>query len=157
MQMVEGHTSTAWRPPIVVPPREVLESAAAILNSRKKTVILAGLGALGATDELERVADTLAAPIVKPLLGKATVPDDSPFTTGGIGLLGTGPSERAMADCEGLFLIGTNFPYLKWYPKHGQAKAVQLDIDPRRIGLRIPWRWGWWAMPERPCRCFCLS
>ena len=80
----------------------------------------------------------LAAPIIKPLLGKATVPDDSPFTTGGIGLLGTRPSEQAMEECEGLFLIGTSFPYLKWYPKPGQAKAVQLDIDPRRIGLRYP-------------------
>jgi pyruvate dehydrogenase (quinone)/pyruvate oxidase len=96
------------------------------------------MGALGATDELERLADVLAAPIVKPLLGKAAVPDDSPFTTGGIGLLGTRPSELAMEECDGLFLVGTSFPYLKWYPKPGQAKAVQLDIDPRRLGLRYP-------------------
>ncbi len=138
MQMVPGHTSTGWRAPIVVPQRETLKAAAEFLNSQKKMVILSGLGALGATDELERLADVLAAPIIKPLLGKATVPDDSPFTTGGIGLLGTRPSELAMEECEALFLIGTSFPYLKWYPKPGQAKAVQLDIDPRRIGLRHP-------------------
>jgi thiamine pyrophosphate-dependent acetolactate synthase large subunit-like protein len=138
MQMVPGHTSTAWRAPIVIPQRETLKAAAELLNSQKKLVILAGSGALGATEELERLADVLAAPIVKPLLGKATVPDDSPFTTGGIGLLGTLPSEKAMQECEALFLVGTSFPYLKWYPKPGEARAVQLDIDPRRIGLRYP-------------------
>ncbi len=138
MQMVRGHTSSAWRAPIVVPQRETLKSAAELLNSSKNFVILAGMGALGATEELERLADVLAAPIIKPLLGKATVPDDSPFTTGGIGLLGTRPSEQAMEECEGLFLIGTSFPYLKWYPKPDQARAIQLDIDPRRIGLRYP-------------------
>ena len=111
---------------------------AELLQNGKKIVILAGSGALGATDELEKLADTLAAPIIKPLLGKAVVPDDSPFTTGGIGLLGTRPSELAMEECDTLFLIGTSFPYLKWYPKPGQAKAVQLDSDPRRLGLRYP-------------------
>jgi pyruvate dehydrogenase (quinone) len=138
MQMVVGHTSTAWSPPIVVPQRATLEAAAELLNSQKRIVILAGMGALEATDELERLADILAAPIIKPLLGKAAVPDDSPFTTGGIGLLGTRPSEVAMEECDGLFLIGTSFPYLKWYPKPGKARAVQLDIDPRRLGLRYP-------------------
>ena len=138
MQMVTGHTSTSSREPIVVPQRATLEAAAELLNAQKKLVILAGSGALGATEELERLADVLAAPIVKPLLGKATVPDDSPFTTGGIGLLGTRPSELAMEECDGLFLVGTSFPYLKWYPKPGRAKAVQLDIDPRRLGLRYP-------------------
>jgi pyruvate dehydrogenase (quinone) len=138
MQMVPGHTSSSWRPPIVVPPRETLEAAAELLGAGKKVVILAGSGALGATDELERLAEILAAPIIKPLLGKAVVPDDSPFTTGGIGLLGTRPSELAMEACDTLFLIGTSFPYLKWYPKPGKAKAVQLDSDPRRLGLRYP-------------------
>src|SRR5262249_32866761 len=117
MQMVAGHTSSSWRAPIVVPQSDTLKAAAELLNAQKKVVILAGLGALGATDELERLADVLAAPIIKPLLGKATVPDDSPFTTGGIGLLGTRPSEQAMEGCDGLFLIGTSFPYLKWYPQ----------------------------------------
>ena len=137
-QMVKGHTSSAWRPPIVVPQLESLKSAAALLNSGKKTVILAGAGALGATDELERLAEILAAPIAKPLLGKATVPDDSPYTTGGIGLLGTRPSELAMEECDTLLMIGTSFPYMKWYPKPGQARAVQIDRDPTRIGLRYP-------------------
>jgi thiamine pyrophosphate-dependent acetolactate synthase large subunit-like protein len=138
MQMVSGHTGTSWRTPVVVPQRDTLKAAAELLNAQKKVVILAGAGALGATDELERLADILAAPIIKPLLGKATVPDDSRFTTGGIGLLGTRPSEQAMEECEGLFLIGTSFPYLKWYPKPGRVKAVQLDMDPRRLGLRYP-------------------
>ncbi|HMB07701.1 MAG TPA: thiamine pyrophosphate-dependent enzyme [Isosphaeraceae bacterium] len=137
-QQVKGHTSTAWRPPIVVPQAETLKSAAALLNSGKKTVILAGAGALAATDELERLADTLAAPIIKPLLGKACVPDDSPYTTGGIGLLGTRPSEIAMEGCDTLLMVGTSFPYLKWYPKPGKVRAVQIDMDPTRLGLRYP-------------------
>jgi thiamine pyrophosphate-dependent acetolactate synthase large subunit-like protein len=135
---VPKHTSTTWRPPIVVPQTETLRSAAALLNAGKKAVILAGQGALGACDELEAMADKLAAPIVKPLLGKATVPDDSPFTTGGIGLLGTLPSEKAMQECDTLFMVGTSFPYLTFYPRHGKARAVQLDIDPTRIGVRYP-------------------
>ena len=137
-QMVPNHVSSSWRAPITVPQLETLKSAAELLNSCTKVVILAGMGALGAGDELERLADTLAGPIVKPLLGKASVPDDSPYTTGGVGLLGTRPSEVAMEECDGLLLVGTTFPYLKWYPKPGQAKAVQIEVDPTRIGLRYP-------------------
>jgi pyruvate dehydrogenase (quinone) len=135
---VKGHTSNAWTPPIVVPQRESLESAAALLNGGKKTVILAGQGALGAGDELETIADTLAAPIVKALLGKAVVPDDSPFTTGGIGLLGTLPSELAMEECDTLLIAGSSFPYMQYLPEPGQARAVQIDRDATRIGLRYP-------------------
>ncbi len=135
-QMVRGHTSSSWRPPITVPQAESLKAAAELINGCKKVVILAGMGALGAGDELERLADIVAGPIVKPLLGKATVPDDSPFTTGGVGLLGTRPSEVAMEECDGLIMVGTTFPYLKWYPKPNQAKCVQIDVDPTRIGLR---------------------
>jgi thiamine pyrophosphate-dependent acetolactate synthase large subunit-like protein len=138
MQMVPGHTSVAWRAPITVPQPETLKSAAELLNGCKKVVILAGMGALGAVDELERLAEILAGPIIKPLLGKAVVPDDSPYTTGGIGLLGTRPSELAMEECDGLVMVGTSFPYLKWYPKPQQAKCVQIEIDPTRIGLRYP-------------------
>lgn len=138
LQFAPDHTSSAWRPPVVVPQTETLKTAASLLNAGKKTVILAGAGALGATDELERLADVLAAPIIKPLLGKATVPDDSPYTTGGIGLLGTRPSELAMEGCDTLFIVGSSFPYLKWYPKAGQARAVQVDTDPARLGLRYP-------------------
>ena len=135
---VKGHTSKAWTPPIVVPQQESLKSAASLLNAGKKTVILAGQGALGAGDELEQIADTLAAPIVKALLGKAVVPDDSPFTTGGLGLLGTLPSELAMAECDTLLIAGSSFPYMQYLPEPDQAKAVQIDSDPTRIGLRYP-------------------
>jgi pyruvate dehydrogenase (quinone)/pyruvate oxidase len=100
--------------------------------------ILAGRGALGATDELEQVAELLGAPIVKPLLGKAAVPDDSAYTTGGIGLLGTRPSQDAMDECDTLLMVGTSFPYMEFLPKPGRAKAVQIDLDPMRIGLRYP-------------------
>jgi len=135
---VEGHTSIAWRPPIVVPREDDLRAAAAVLNAGRKTVILAGQGALGAADELERLADLMAAPIVKPLLGKAAVPDDSPFTTGGIGLLGTAPSEDAMEQADTLLMVGTSFPYMEFYPKHDRCRGVQIDRDPTRIGLRFP-------------------
>ena len=135
---VAGHTSKAWRPPIVVPRAEDLRAAADVLNAGKKTVILAGQGALGAADELEQLADRLAAPIVKPLLGKAAVPDDSPFTTGGIGLLGTAPSEEAMEQADTLLMVGTSFPYMEYYPKHDRCRGVQIDRDPTRIGLRFP-------------------
>jgi pyruvate dehydrogenase (quinone) len=135
---VEGHTTHVWQPPVVVPCSDDLRAAAAVLNAGTRTVILAGQGALGAGAELEQLADLMAAPIVKPLLGKAVVPDDSPFTTGGIGLLGTEPSEAAMQEADTLFMVGTNFPYLEWYPKHESCRGVQIDRDPTRIGLRFP-------------------
>jgi pyruvate dehydrogenase (quinone)/pyruvate oxidase len=115
-----------------------LQRAADVLNTGKRIAIMAGAGALEATDELEHVAEVLGAPIIKPLLGKASVPDDSPYTTGGIGLLGTVPSQEALEDCDTLFLIGTSFPYMEFYPKPGQARTVQIDLDPARIGLRSP-------------------
>src|SRR5207253_6172650 len=135
---VEGHTSNRWQPPIVVPSQAALRQAADVLNSGHKTVILAGQGALGAGAELEQLADLMAAPIVKPLLGKAVVPDDSPFTTGGIGLLGTEPSEVALEQCDTLLMAGTSFPYMEFYPKHDACRGVQIDRDPSRIGLRFP-------------------
>src|SRR5437762_3003855 len=135
---VERHTSDAWRPPIVVPCEADIRAAADVLNSGRKTVILAGQGALGAGAELEQLADVMAAPIIKPLLGKAVVPDDSPFTTGGIGLLGTEPSEVAMEECDTLLMAGTSFPYMEFYPKHDACRGVQIDRDPSRIGLRFP-------------------
>jgi pyruvate dehydrogenase (quinone)/pyruvate oxidase len=135
---VEHHTSDVWRPIVVVPREADLRAAAEVMNAGKKTVILAGQGALGAGDELEHLADLLAAPIVKPLLGKAVVPDDSPFTTGGIGLLGTEPSEVAMEQCDTLLMVGTSFPYMAFYPKADACRGVQIDRDPSRIGLRFP-------------------
>jgi pyruvate dehydrogenase (quinone) len=131
---VEGHTSSVWRPPVVVPCEDDLQAAAGVLNAGRKTVILAGRGALGAGGEIEQLADVLAAPIVKPLLGKAVVP----FTTGGIGLLGTEPSEVAMERCDTLLMVGTSFPYLEFYPRHDRCRGVQIDRDPSRIGLRFP-------------------
>ena len=104
----------------------------------RKSSILAGRGAIGACDELEQLAEFLAAPIVKPLLGKDAVPDDSPYTTGGIGLLGTGPSQEAIENCDTLLMVGTSFPYMEFMPKPGQARCVQIDLDPTRIGLRYP-------------------
>src|SRR5262249_16238062 len=112
--------------------------AAEILNNGKKVAILAGRGALNATDELEQLAEKLAAPIVKPLLGKACVPDDSAYTTGGIGLLGTAPSQKAMETCDTLLIVRTSFPYIEFYPKPGQARGVQIELDAARIGLRYP-------------------
>ena len=135
---VPHHTSDAASWFARVPSETALRRAADILNGGDKVVILAGQGALGARAELEQVADLLAGPIVKPLLGKSVVPDESPYTTGGIGLLGTKPSQDAMEDCDTLLMVGTSFPYIEFYPKPDQAAAVQIDIDEARIGLRFP-------------------
>ena len=115
-----------------------LERAAKVLNEGKRVAILAGRGALGAGEELERLAEAVGGPVIIALLGKACLPDDSPYTTGGIGLLGTQPSHTAIDNCDTLFLVGSSFPYMEFYPKPGQARAVQLDRDPSRIGLRYP-------------------
>jgi pyruvate dehydrogenase (quinone)/pyruvate oxidase len=136
---VPGATdTTALGRRLALPAAEDLRKAADLLNAGKKVAILAGRGALGATDELEQLAERLAAPIIKPLLGKACVPDDSPYTTGGIGLLGTKPSQEAVESCDTLFLVGTSFPYIEFLPKPGQARGVQIDRDPTRLGLRYP-------------------
>jgi pyruvate dehydrogenase (quinone) len=135
---VEGHTAANFQWPVQVPSRRELEQAARVFQGKGRIVILAGSGARGATDELEEAAERLAAPIVKPILGKDVVPDDSPYTTGGIGLLGTLPSERALKECDALLMIGTSFPYIEFLPKPDQAAAVQVDADPARLGLRYP-------------------
>jgi pyruvate dehydrogenase (quinone)/pyruvate oxidase len=135
---VPGHVSHVPASVVELPPETALKNAAAELNEGKKVAILAGQGALGAGAELEAAAEKLAAPIVKALLGKAAVPDDSPYTTGSIGLLGTRPSQEAMEDCDTLFIVGSSFPYMEFLPKPGQARGVQIDMDPTRIGLRYP-------------------
>jgi len=135
---ITGHSSDVYAAAPVVPNERQLRHAAELLNQGKKIAILVGQGALGATDELEQVAEVLQAPIIKALLGKAAVPDDSPYTTGGIGLLGTRPSQEAMENCDTLLMVGTSFPYIEFLPKPGQARAVQIDMDPVRIGLRYP-------------------
>ena len=135
---IKHHSSDIFARSARLPRQEDLQQAADILNAGKKVAILAGRGALGATDELEPMAEILDAPIIKALLGKACVPDDSPYTTGPIGLLGTRPSQEAMEDCDTLFIVGSTFPYLEFMPKPGQARAVQIDLDPKKIGLRYP-------------------
>ncbi len=121
-----------------LPSESALRQAADVLNVGKKVAILAGHGAIHARAELEQVAELLAAPIVKSLLGKGAVPDDNPYTTGGIGLLGTRPSEEALETCDTLLMVGTNFPYPNYLPKPDQARGVQIDIDETRLGLRFP-------------------
>jgi pyruvate dehydrogenase (quinone) len=135
---VAGHTSDVFAHKLGLPEPEDLNFAAGILNVGQRVAILAGRGALDATDELEQVAEICGAPIIKALLGKAAVPDDSPYTTGGIGLLGTKPSHQAMQNCDTLLMVGTSFPYIEFLPKPGHARVVQIDIDPVRIGLRCP-------------------
>ncbi len=115
-----------------------LQAAADVLNEGRRVAILAGAGALHATDELIEVAERLGAGVAKALLGKAAVPDDLPFVTGSIGLLGTQPSWEMMERCDTLLMVGTNFPYSEFLPAEGQARAVQIDSDGRRLGLRYP-------------------
>ena len=135
---IPHHTSDAFARSARLPDEDALAGAAEVLNTGRKVAILAGQGALRAGAELERAAETLAAPIVKALLGKAAVPDDSPFTTGPIGLLGTRPSQEALEECDTLLIVGSSFPYIEFLPKPGQARGVQIELDPMRIGLRYP-------------------
>ncbi|MDB5795553.1 MAG: thiamine pyrophosphate-requiring protein [Noviherbaspirillum sp.] len=121
-----------------VPSTEMLRQAAGILNAGNKVAILAGAGALHAADELIAVADALGAGIAKALLGKAAVPDDLPFVTGSIGIIGTRPSFEMMAECDTLLMVGSSFPYAEFLPEEGQARGVQIDIDGRMLSLRYP-------------------
>ena len=132
------HVPNQWFEGRRLPRDEELDAAAEILNAASRVAILAGRGALGARTELERTADLLGAPVAKALLGKAVLPDRHPLTTGGIGLLGTRPSQEAMERCDALLIIGSTFPYVEYYPKPGQARGVQIDRDGQRIGLRYP-------------------
>lgn len=137
---VHGATFTGigYSRPVVVPRDEDLRRAAEILNAGKKVAMLVGAGALHATDEVLEASDLLGAGIAKALLGKAAVPDDLPHVTGAIGLLGTRPSWEMMMGCDTLFMIGTSFPYAEFLPKEGQARGVQIDIEPRMLSLRYP-------------------
>jgi pyruvate dehydrogenase (quinone) len=121
---------------MAVPSKALLEEAADVINKGSKVVIFAGRGSLGCSEELAQLAQTVGGPVVKALLGKATLPDRSPYPTGGLGLLGTAPSVDAMEECDTLIMIGTSYPYIDFLPKPGQAKCVQIEIDPTRIGLR---------------------
>jgi pyruvate dehydrogenase (quinone) len=135
---IPRHSGDLYSDALPLPPKALLEKAADLINAGSKIAILAGRGCLTARHEVLLLAEKLAAPIAKPLLGKAVVPDDSPYTTGGIGLLGTAPSQEIMEECDTLIIAGSSFPYMEFYPKPGQAKCIQIDMDPARIGLRYP-------------------
>lgn len=135
---VAGHMSDLFVRGAMLPSADQLARAASILNGGKKICILAGAGAIGARDQVIALAERLEAPIAKPLLGKAVVPDGHPYAIGGVGLLGTKPAQEALEDCDTLLIVGSSFPYIEYYPKPGQARAVQIDLDAARIGLRYP-------------------
>jgi pyruvate dehydrogenase (quinone)/pyruvate oxidase len=132
-------TAPIYLSPPVRPRQSDVEAAAEVLNAGERPAILVGIGArhAGAT-LIERVADVLGAPVVKTLSGKMVLPDDSPYTTGGLGLLGTAPSESLMEDIDTLLMLGTNYPYTKHLPEPGKVRVVQVEIDPIRAGARIP-------------------
>ena len=131
-------TGIGYEAPEVTPAKKDLERAARVLNEGKKVAILVGAGALHATDEVIETADKLGAGVAKALLGKAALPDDLPFVTGSIGLLGTRPSYEMMTGCDTLFMIGSRFPYTEFLPEEGQARGVQIDLDPRMVSMRYP-------------------
>ena len=136
------HSGVGYSPPRITPSLTDLERAAGILNSGKKVAMLIGAGALHATDEVIEVAERLGAGVAKALLGKAAVPDDLPYVTGAIGLLGTKPSWEMMNECDTLLMVGSNFPYSEFLPKEGQARGVQIDIDGRLLSIRYPMEVG---------------
>ena len=133
-----ARTSSAWTPLTASPADEELRAAADLLNDGQRVAILVGQGALAARAEVTQLADTLGAPVAKALLGKAVLPDDSPFTTGGIGNLGTEPSSWIMKSCDTLLILGSTMPWVEYYPTPGQARGVQVDLKADRIGLRYP-------------------
>ena len=135
---VAHHTSTNYAISGNLPGANELKLAADLINHGKRIVIMAGQGALHATDELTQLAELMAAPIVKPLLGKGVIADESPYTTGGIGLLGTKPSQDVVENCDTLIMVGTSYPYMEYLPKPGDAKCIQIDANAQRIGLRYP-------------------
>lgn len=132
------HTGIGSPQPTIVPNDQDLDRAAAILNAGERVALLVGAGAAGAVEEVIAVADRLGAGAAKALLGRAVLPDALPFVTGPIGLLGTKPSSRMMAECDTLLMIGSSFPYSEFLPKEGAARGVQIDIDATLIGIRYP-------------------
>lgn len=132
------HSGIGYSEPRVLPAEADLERAAEVLNRGKKVAILVGAGALAATDEVMEVAELLGAGVAKALLGKAAMPDGLPYVTGSIGLLGTKPSWDMMMGCDTLLMVGSRFPYSEFLPKEGQARAVQIDLDPTMLSIRYP-------------------
>ena len=135
---VPSHSADLAAPLAFRPAPALLEEAAEIINKGSKVTVLVGRGALHAREEVAQLAEMVGGPVVKALLGKGVLPDQSPYTTGGIGLLGTAPSVDAMTECDTLIMIGTSFPYMEFLPKPGQAKCVQIELDPTRVGWRHP-------------------
>jgi pyruvate dehydrogenase (quinone) len=135
---VPGHSEPLFAPPARPAPDAQLRRAAELLKGKRKPAILAGQGARGARAELEQLAEVLGAPIAKASLGKDAIPDDSPYVTGGIGVLGTRPTQDAMEGCDALVVVGSSMPYIEFWPSPGQAACVQIDDQAERIGLRYP-------------------
>src|SRR5438067_5788656 len=131
-------SSPGYKAPRVVPADDDVKQAADVLGAGKKVAILVGQGAAGAEAELEQVADLLGAGVAKALNGRYVLPDDLPYVTGPIGLLGSKPSYEMMAGCDTLLMVGSSFPYSEFLPKEGQARGVQIDIKGRMLGLRYP-------------------
>jgi pyruvate dehydrogenase (quinone) len=132
------HSGVGYSDPLIVPTDTDLRRAADVLNSGSKVAILVGAGALHATDEVIAVANKLGAGVAKALLGKAALPDDLPWVTGSIGLLGTKPSWDMMTGCDTFLMIGSGFPYSEFLPKEGAARGVQIDLKPDMLSLRYP-------------------
>ncbi len=132
------HSGPGYEPPRVLPNDRDLDRAAEVLNSGERVAMLVGQGALHAGGEVAQVADTLGAGVAKALLGKAVLPDELPFVTGSIGLLGTKPSWTLMQECDTLLMVGSSFPYSEFLPEEGNARGVQIDIDGRMLGIRYP-------------------
>lgn len=135
---VAQHSADLCVPLTLKPAASLIQKAADMINAGEKVTIFVGRGALRAREEVGQLAEIVGGPVVKALLGKGVLPDRSPYTTGGLGLLGTAPSVDAMKECDTLIMIGSSFPYMEFLPKPGEAKCVQIDIDPTRIGLRYP-------------------
>jgi len=135
---IPHHSADIYAQRHAVPSTDQLQKAADLINAGTKVAILAGRGCLDAREQVTQLAEAVGGPIVKPLLGKAVVPDNSPYTTGGIGLLGTAASQDALSECDSFIIVGSTFPYMEFLPKPGQARTVQIDIDTRHIGLRHP-------------------
>ncbi|WFU23093.1 thiamine pyrophosphate-requiring protein [Bradyrhizobium sp. CB1717] len=136
------HSGVGYSAPHVTPREDELDRAAEVLNAGKKVAMLIGAGALHATDEVIAVADRLSAGCAKALLGKAALPDDLPWVTGSIGLLGTEPSYNMMTDCDTLLMVGSAFPYAEFLPKEGSCRGVQIDIDATMMSIRFPMEVG---------------
>jgi len=137
-QNVPGHTTCHYEQPIRVPEGALLQKAAELLNTKKKVAMLIGVGARGARAQIEDLAEKLGAPVVKSLLAKDVLPDDSQYTTGGTGHTSSIPSKEVFDQCDCLLIVGSNMPFLTWYPRPGQAECIQIDDMPERIGMRYP-------------------